>query len=62
MKLRPVKTKKAYQVLLNWVDLQFDKKVKPDSALGEQIQIALLLLRQYEDAHYPIPIPTPSKL
>ena len=59
MKLKPVKTKKDYLALLDWVDQQFDKKVKPDSPQGEQLQIALLLIKQYEDAHYPVPLPDP---
>ena len=59
MKLKPVKTKKDYLKLLDWINQQFDKKVKPDSAQGKQLQIVLLLIRQYEDAHYPVPLPDP---
>jgi HTH-type transcriptional regulator / antitoxin HigA len=42
---------------LEWVDKQFDKKVKPNATEGGNLQIALLLVKQYEDEHYPIPIP-----
>lgn len=59
MKLKPIKTKKDYLAFLNWVDELFDRKVKPNSPEGEQLQIALLLIKQYEDAHYPIPKPDP---
>lgn len=59
MKLKPLKTKKEYEALLEWVDTMFDKKVKLDSPEGEQLQIALLLIKQYEDEHYPIPSPDP---
>jgi len=59
MKLKPIKTKQEYEGFLNWVDELFDKKVKPGSPEGEQLQIALLLIKQYEDAHYPIPVPDP---
>lgn len=59
MKLKPIKTKKEYEAYLGWVDELFDKKVKPDSAEGEELQVALLLIKQYEDEHYPIPIPDP---
>ena len=59
MKLKPLKTKKDYEILLDWADQQFDKKIKADSPEGEQLQIALLLIKQYEDAHYPIPTPDP---
>jgi HTH-type transcriptional regulator / antitoxin HigA len=57
MKLRPIKSKKDYQTYLDWVDKQFDKKVKPNTTEGENLQIALLLIKQYEDEHYSIPIP-----
>ncbi len=59
MELKIIKTKKQYQQYLAWVDKAFDKKVKPNTPEGEKIQVALLLIKQYEDVHYPIPIPDP---
>ena len=59
MKLKMIKTKKEHEAFLNWVDELFEKKVKPRSPEGEMLQIALLLIKQYEDAHYPIPKPDP---
>ena len=59
MILRPIKNELQYQELLDWVDEQFDRKVLPDSPTGEQVQIALLLIKAYEDEHYPIPVPDP---
>lgn len=35
-----------------------DKHIKPGSAEGEKVQVALLLIKQYEDVHYPILYPT----
>ena len=37
----------------------FDKKIRPNTPEGEKLQVALLLIKQYEDAHYPIPVPDP---
>ena len=37
----------------------FDKKVKPNSEEGDSLQIMLLLVKQYEDLHYPIPKSNP---
>lgn len=37
----------------------FDKKVAPDTPEGEQLQVVLLLIRDYEDKHYPVPMPDP---
>lgn len=59
MKLKSIKSKKDYQIYLDWVDKQFDRKIKPASAEGEILQIVLLLIKQYEDQHYHIPSPDP---
>jgi HTH-type transcriptional regulator / antitoxin HigA len=59
MKLKVIKTKKEYEAALEWVDELFDKKVKKNSTEGEDMQVALLLIKQYEDARYPIPMPDP---
>jgi HTH-type transcriptional regulator/antitoxin HigA len=59
MTLKTIKTKKEYDAFLLWVDELFERKVKPKSAEGEMLQVALLLIKQYEDAHYPIPKPDP---
>ncbi|GAA4349152.1 helix-turn-helix domain-containing protein [Hymenobacter saemangeumensis] len=59
MKLRPIKSEEQYDQLLQWLDTQFDQQVPPDSPEGETIQMALLLVKAYEDEHYPIPTPDP---
>jgi HTH-type transcriptional regulator/antitoxin HigA len=59
MELKIIKTKKQYEQYLDWVDVQFDKKVKAGTPQGEKLQVALLLIKQYEDANYPIPLPDP---
>ncbi len=57
MKLKPIKSKREYENLLTWVDDQFDKKVKVNSPQGEILQVALLIIKQYEDLHFEIPKP-----
>ncbi|GAA4398065.1 helix-turn-helix domain-containing protein [Nibrella viscosa] len=59
MKLKPIKSVQDYEGMLEWVDEQFDKQVKPDSPKGEDVQVALLLIKAYEDEHYAIPAPDP---
>ena len=59
MELKIIKTKKQYKQWLEWVDVQFEKKVKSNTLQGEKLQVALLLIKQYEDANYPIPLPDP---
>ena len=62
MELKIIKTKKQYQEYLDWVDKQFDRRIKPNSAEGEKVQVALLLIKQYEDIHYSIPVPDPIEV
>lgn len=59
MTLKPIKNEEEYETMLAWVDTQFDLAVAFDSPEGEQVQIALLLIKAYEDVHYPIPTPDP---
>ena len=59
MELKIIKTIKQYELCLDWVDVQFDNKVKANTPQGEKLQVALLLIKQYEDAQYPIPFPDP---
>lgn len=62
MDLKIIKTEKEYQTLLEWVDIQFDLGIAPESKDGEHLQIALLLIKQYEDLHYRIPSPDPIEI
>ena len=57
MKLKPIKTKKDYEAYLNWADEMFDAKVKLNTPEGETLEVILILIKQYEDEHYPIPFP-----
>jgi HTH-type transcriptional regulator / antitoxin HigA len=59
MELKIIKTKKQYNNYLDWIDEQFDKKIKPNTPFGEKVQLALLLVKQYEDEHFTIPVPNP---
>ena len=59
MKLKLLRTKIDYDACLEWVDEMFDKKVKSNTADGEMLQVALLLIKQYEDKNYHVPVPDP---
>lgn len=62
MNLQIIKTEEEYDALLQWIDKQFDLGVKPESEAGEKLQVALLLIKQYEDIHYTIPLPNPLEI
>lgn len=57
MELKIIKNDKQYQAYLAWIDKKFDANVPSNDPDGEKVQVALLLLKQYEDAHYPVPLP-----
>jgi len=59
MELKIIKTVNEYQHYLEWTDAMFDKKVKSNTKEGEKLQIVLLLIKQFEDANYPVPLPDP---
>ena len=44
---------------MNWIDFQLDKKIPPNSPAGEKLQVILILIKHYEDIHFPIPKPDP---
>lgn len=59
MELKVIKNEEQYQEYLNWVDVMFDKQISPDTREGEMLQVALLLIKQYEDVNYSVPMPDP---
>lgn len=54
MRLKPIRTEEEYEVMLAWIDSQFNLGVPFESPEGESLQVALLLIKAYEDAHYPV--------
>lgn len=59
MELKIIKNKKQYEAYLDLVDSMFDKKVKRSTPEGDKLELALLLIKQYENSHFQIPIPDP---
>lgn len=59
MKLRIIKSEAEYDRYLEWVDQLFDRNPPIDSPEGEELQVALLLIKQYEDLNHQIPTPDP---
>jgi HTH-type transcriptional regulator/antitoxin HigA len=39
MELKNIKNNKQYEQYLNWVDTQFDNKVKAKTQVGEKLQV-----------------------
>ena len=51
-----IETEEEYEHSLAWIDLQFNKNLKPDSIEGRELKHVLALIKNYEDKHYPIPL------
>ena len=57
MTIKPIKTKKDYQIALERLELIFDSKKGSDN--GDELEILGILLEKYEDEHFPIGFPDP---
>lgn len=55
--IKPIKTKKDYQVALNRLDQIFDAKA--GTAEGDEAEVLAILIEAYESEHYPIPAADP---
>lgn len=62
MELKIIKSEATYDAMLDWVDAQFNAGHHPESPEGERLQLALLLLKNYEDEHYKVPAPDPMEV
>jgi HTH-type transcriptional regulator/antitoxin HigA len=57
MNLKPIKTKKDYQLAMERLEEIFDaKKGTPE---GDELEILGILIDQYENDHFPIGLPDP---
>ncbi|HWV30609.1 MAG TPA: hypothetical protein VN038_13205 [Dyadobacter sp.] len=54
MKVLPITTEGQFDELLEWVDRQFDDPPCIKTGTGAHLQVALELIKAYEDIHYPI--------
>ncbi len=57
--LRPIKNKKQYESALARVYALMQKDIKPDSKESDELEILSILVKEYENVHYPVPKPNP---
>jgi len=57
--LKPIKTKKDYEIALQRVYELMQKDLKTGSALSDELEVLSILVEAYEKKHYPIPPPHP---
>ena len=56
--LHPIRTASDYQEALTRINQLFDT-AEPGTPAGDETEVLLLLIKQYEDEHYPIAPPAP---
>ena len=59
MKLKPIHSPKEHEAMLDWIDEQFEKGIQKGTPEGDMLEVALLLVKDYEDRQFPIPLPDP---
>lgn len=59
MKLKPIKTNKAYKETLSSIEEMLEKGIKKGTAEGDVLEVLLLLVEKYEEEHFPIDAPDP---
>ncbi|RYZ21101.1 MAG: helix-turn-helix domain-containing protein [Chitinophagaceae bacterium] len=57
MTLKPIKTKKDYQVAMLRLEAIFDSR--PGTPEGDELEVLSILIEKYENEHFPIGLPDP---
>ena len=57
MNIKPIKTKKDYQLALERLELIFDSQ--KGTPHGDELEILGILIEKFEDEHFPIGFPDP---
>ena len=59
--LRPIKNDAQYEDALERAYALMQKKLKPDSKESDELEILSILIKAYENEHFPVPKPDPIK-
>lgn len=57
--LKPVKTEADYEAALERIYEMLQLDIEPGTPLGNELEILSLLVKDYENTHYPVPKPNP---
>ena len=57
--LKPIKNKKQYEDALARIYTLMQKELKEDSKQADELEILSILVKEYENVHYPVPNPNP---
>ncbi|MFM6998400.1 MAG: type II toxin-antitoxin system HigA family antitoxin [Bacteroidota bacterium] len=59
MELAVIRSEPQYQVMLEWIDQQFDAGIQAGTPKGNLLEVALVLVKKYEDEVHQVPLPDP---
>ncbi len=57
MNIKPIKTKKDYELAMTRLEILFD--AKKESSNGDELEVLSLLIDKYENDNFPIELPDP---
>lgn len=57
--LKPIKNNQQYENALNRAYTLMQKNIQPDSKESDELEILSILVKEYENEHYPVPKPNP---
>lgn len=57
--LKPIKNNQQYEDALAYAYVLMKKDIKPDSKESDELEVLSILIKEYENAHFPVPKPNP---
>lgn len=57
--LKPIKNNTQYEASLARIYSLLQKEIKPNTNESDELEILSILVKEYENKHYPVPAPNP---
>lgn len=57
--VKPIKSNQQYEDALNRAYVLMQKNIKPESKASDELEILSILIKEYENEHFPVPKPNP---
>ena len=57
--IKPIKNENQYEAALERIYRLMQKNIKPDTKESDELEVLSVLVKAYEEEHYPVPAPNP---
>lgn len=57
--LKPIKSEQLYGAAPERVYMLMQKNIRPDSKESDELEVLSILIKEYENDHYPVQLPNP---